>query len=259
MRRPPSFVVLLLAGYVECIVLLLWDVVGGLVVPELPFMVSVVAFVGVAVFGLMILGWALVSPRSWKRWRLVIPALVLGFLVLWYAPGPLFRFGIERFVRRPDLNAFAAEVHRYGPITHMREDGDRPWTLNGNHVARTRAALDSIRKMWYGDDAMLLADVFARDGIDPAVYEDFRGKMHRFHFERLSRSGGYLLLARTRGSGLVYAPEGAPPLVVGGSIDGTRVKIKGRMGRWYQYGCCVQPAAEPNPDTSAAASGGEPE
>jgi len=124
-------------------------------------------------------------------------------------------------------------------------------------VARTRAELDSLRANGYNEDAMLLADVLARDGIDPAVNEDFLRTLRRFHFLHLSLHGDYVLFARTRESGLVYAGPGAPPLVRGGSVPGTGVEIFGaRMGRWSRYGCCA-PRPTIGPDTPVDSSAGD--
>lgn len=230
MRRPPSIVVLLLAGYVECILLTLWDALGGLILPPLPFIVRFAAFWGAPFFGFLIFLWALQAPRSWPRWRIVAAAGVIGLLVLAFVPGVLFDYGLSRFVRRPDLNAFAAQAHRYGRIASMREDDDRPWTLNGTHIARTRIELDSIRGLWYGKDAMLLSDVLARDSIDPAVYEDYRQRLRGFHLNMLTVDGDYVRLARSRELDLVYAaPGAAPPSPSARPIGGA----SGGGGRWY--------------------------
>ena len=233
MRRPPSIVVLLLVGYVECIVIALWDTVDGLILPPLPSILTLVSVFGAPFFGFLIFLWALRSPKSWRRWGIVASAGVLGILTFSLVSGPLARHGIERFVQRPDLNAFAAEVHRYGRITSMREDDDRPWTLNGTRVARTRVELDSLQREFDGKEAMMLSDVLARDSIDPAVYEGFRRKLQRFRFDLLRRDGDYVRLARIREITLVHAAPGAPPPSRTAKPVGGATAAGDSLGRWY--------------------------
>lgn len=224
---------LLLAGYVECILLALWDAVDGLILPPLPALVRFVAFFGPPFFGFLILLWAAASPRSPRKWGIVAAAGVIGIGILAFVPGVLFGYGISRFVQRPDLNAFVADARRYGRITSMREDEDRPWTLNGIRVARTRAELDSLHRQWDGGDAMLLSDVLARDGIDPAVYEDARRRLRSFHFNLLRLDGPYVRLGRTRGLQLVYAAPGAPPPWASARPIGPATVAGARVGLWY--------------------------
>lgn len=232
MRRPPSIVVLLLACYVESIAIALWDVVDGLILPPLPGILTIVSVLGAPFFGFLIFAWAFRSPKSWRRWGIVGSAGVLGIVFFALVSGPLSRYGFSRFVQRPDLNAFAAQVHRYERITSMLEGDERPWALNGTRVVLTRGELDSLRRS-FDEDAMLLADVLARDSIDPAVYEGYRRALRGFHFTLLRREGDYVHVGRRREFTLVHAAPGAPPPtpdakpIVGGAAAGDS------LGRWY--------------------------
>lgn len=233
MRQPPSIIVLLLAGYVECILLTLWDAVGGLILPPLPFIVRFAAFWGAPFFGFLIFLWALQAPRSWRRWRIVAAAGVIGLLVLAFVPRVLFDYGLSRFVRRPDLNAFVADVHRYRRITSIRAVGEDFSALNGTRVARTRIELDSLREQWDGKDAMLLSEVLARDSIDPAIYGAYRHTLRDLHLTTLTLEGDYVRLGRSRELSLVHAlPGAAPPSATARPIDGGK-EGDVSMSRWY--------------------------
>lgn len=250
----PRGIVAILAGYAACVVFSLWDVVDGLILPHLPWWISLLAFFGAPGLGAVILLWALVRPKSWERWRIAIPAVLLGVLILWLVPPPLYRWGISRFVQRRDLNEYAVRVHAYRQITSLWEENGAIWALNGTRIAHTAAERDSARR-WYDRDDMLLPDVLARDSVDPRVAEELLRGLQRFRFQRLSRNGDFVLFARGRDFGLVYAGQGAPPLAVGGSLPRTGVRITARMGRWYEYVCCVHEATVGPPDTVAADTG----
>lgn len=248
MARLHPFVTFLLLGFAASILGLLWDVVDGLILPPLPG-IGFLSFLSGLACGGAILLWALASPKSWARWRVAVPTLLLGFLIVWFVPGPLLRLAISHFLQRRDLNEFAAQVHAYGRITVMWAPGESSEWLNGSRVARNRAELDSLRNEPYVEDAMLLADVFARDSIDPGFYEDFGRKLRRFHLRRLSLHGDYVLFARSRDDGFVYAGQGAPPLAPRGTVPGTGVVVWGRRGRWYRYYCCPHPYTSEPQDT----------
>jgi hypothetical protein len=235
-------VVLMFAGVAVSVLLWLIHWAGGLYVPPY-WLGGLWGLLGAGGFGVLILAWALRRPKSWRRWRIAAPVLLLGFGAFCLPVEPMDDFANARFLRRADLNAFADRARRYGPITGMWEGEDRPFQVNGTRVAHTRAGADSVAR-WYAGDVGVLADVLARDGIDPAVYEDFRRQMKRFHFWRLETEDGYVRLAQTRGCGLVQAPPDAPILRPGGRVPGGGVVVE-RRGRWYT--CRYEPQPAPTP------------
>jgi len=227
-------VVLLFVTYATSIVLWLAAHAARLYLPPMWFGYTA-GFVGACAFGALILAWALRSPRSWTRWQVAAPSLLLGILLVWNAPAPLERLGTERFLRRKDLNAFAARVQEYGRIgsMQMHDDEDR---LNGSVVRETPAQSDRQKlTVTIGGNFGLLENVLARDRIEPAVYEEFRGMLRRFHFRGLEQQGDYVLFARTRDGGLMYAAPHAPLLQRGDTVPGTLTEAGERWGRWYFY------------------------
>lgn len=194
---------------------------------------SYFAFLAAPVFGFAILCWALRAPKSWTRWRSLLAALALRVLAFSDAPFAVARLSSDRYLRRADLNAFAARVHANGRITQMWEWPGEGFThqINRTVVRRPRAELDSVRPWMQKGRPMLLADVLARDSIDPAVLEDFGRNMHRFHIIGIEVHSGHTLLRRDRDGGLLYAPSGLPPL----RLLGTFAQIRHATGPWYFY------------------------
>jgi hypothetical protein len=231
--RHPA-VVILFAGYAISILLWLYDQIGGLYLPPMTTS-GLLGFLGIPAFGALILLWALLSERSWKRWRIVVPALLLGALAFSDASRPLRRMSTARYLQRQDLNAFAAQVHAYGRISEMWEWEEFTHSLNGTVVRRTRAEFDSIPSHLAHGKPALLADVLSRDSIAAPVYEDFRRKLRRFHLQSIMLRGDYVLFRRGRGSGLLYATPHAPPLERGKKLPGTDVVIGNRVGQWYFF------------------------
>jgi hypothetical protein len=221
-------------GYAASVLLWLADLSAGLSRPLVTWW-ALCGFLGILITGFLIFLWVLRSPGSWRRWSAAASALVLGVLILEFVPPPLIRLNDSRFLRRRDVNEFATQVHEYGRIRKMWEWPEGyTHSLNGTIVRRTRAELDSLGSDW-GSNRALLADVLARDSIDPAVYEDFRRKLRRFHLETISIEGDYVLFARTRDWGLVHARKGAPPLRSGMEVPGTNAVVERAEGQWYYY------------------------
>jgi hypothetical protein len=119
-RTRKSLLAILFFLYGASVLLWFVEVAGGLYLPP-RWSWGLLGFLGIFVFGFSIVVWALLSPRSWARWRIVGLALLLGALALWADLGVLTRLSDERFLQRPDLNAFAARLHAYGRISEMRE------------------------------------------------------------------------------------------------------------------------------------------
>lgn len=240
-RLRSGLIVVLFLVYGVSILLWLVDRASGLYLPS-HWPGGFFAFFGIPVFGFSIFVWALLSPRSWARWRLAGPALLLGALALWSDVGLLRRRSNERFLQKPELNAFAAQIHAYGRISQMWEWPEGfTHSLNGTVVRRTSAELDSLPS-WLAKDreTALLAEVLARDSIDAAVYEDMRQKLRRFHLQSINVHGDYVLLRRSRDGGLVYATRGAPALESGKTLPGTGWVIGDRIGQWYFIWCCAK-------------------
>lgn len=233
MPRVRRLTLLVFLSYAAGILLWLADLSAGLYLPVVTWW-GLYGFLGVLISGFLILLWVLRSPRSWPRWRAAACALLLGILVLWVVPPPLVRLNNARFLQRRDLNEFATQVHEYGRIREMVEWEPYTHALNGTVVRRTRAELDSVRSRGKCNPA-LLADVLARDGIDPAVYGDVRRKLRGFHLFSISVRGDYVLFGRYRDGGLVHARKGAPPLQSGTEVPGTNAVVGDRQGQWYFY------------------------
>ncbi|HEX8211926.1 MAG TPA: hypothetical protein VF584_17250 [Longimicrobium sp.] len=226
---------LMFVGYAASVLLWLADLSSGLYRPVVTWW-ALCGSLGIMITGFLIFLWVLRSPRSWGRWSAAASALVLGVLILEVVPPPLVRLNNSRFLQRRDLNEFATQVHEYGRIRKMWEWPEGyTHSLNGTIVRRTRAELDSIGTERWGSNRALLADVLARDSIDPAVYEDFRRKLRRFHLEMISIEGDYVLFSRSRDGGLVHAKKGAPPLRSGMVVPGTHAVVENAHGQWYYY------------------------
>lgn len=234
MPRARPVVILLFAGYTVSILLWLYNRIGRLYLPPMTAS-GFLSFLGIPAFGALILLWALLSARSWKRWRIAVPALLLGVLAFSDAPRPLMRMSDARFLQRQDLNEFAAQVHAYGRISEMWEWEEFTHSLNGTVVRRTRAEIDSIPSRLSSGEPALLADVLARDSIAAPVYEDFRRKLRRFHLQSIRLHGDYALFRRSRDGGLLYATPHARPLERGKTLPGTGVVIGDRVGQWYLW------------------------
>lgn len=225
-------VALLFVGYAAAVLLCLVHWGSGLYEPR--WFLGWVAPLWLCGFGGLLFAWGCRGGVRRGRWRVAVPTLLLGALAVWFLPPPLARLSSDHFVRRPDLAAFAAEVQRHGRITSMWEEDD-VHELNHARIVDTPRQADSLRR--HGDfregDARLLADVLARDGIDPAVYRNARWRMRGFHFERLQVVGHYVLLGERRRWTRVYARPGTPPLQPGDAVPRTRVRVGTRRGQWY--------------------------
>jgi hypothetical protein len=233
--RVRRLTLLVFVGYAASVLLWLADLSAGLYRPPVTWW-ALCGSLGILITGFLIFLWVLRSPRSWRRWSAAAAALVLGVLVLEFVPPPLIRLNDSRFLRKPDLNEFATQVHEYGRIRQMWEWPEGyTHSLNETVVRRTRAGLDSIGTERWGSNRALLADVLARDSIDPAVYEDFRRKLRRFHLQTISIEGDYVLFARSRDGGLVHARKGAPPLRSGMEVPGSHAVVESAQGQWYYY------------------------
>ena len=151
----------------------------------------------------------LLATRTARSLFLVCVALACGILMARADPH-LWSLERQRWFdkHQRELQAFSDDIIGYRHIWSM-SDG-RGWLnyLNGEHVAYTEAARDSVHS---GQPRRpLLGAVLNRDSIAEVKYYEYRQRLRSLRLTHFARSDARIRFARNRSSGFIYVLPGQP-------------------------------------------------
>jgi hypothetical protein len=171
--------------------------------------------------------WALWPPRRARGWAAGIAVVVgvLAFNFVWPLRAHSDRLYVDR--RLGALHALVADILDYKRIRQMDHDYIRALNGSGFDYPGSSSAPHFKR--------VPLEAIFARDSIDPRVFEDFERRLAELHLMGFWADSAGVTFSRDRDTGLLYRLHDDPPLQPGAPLGNAGRIVRVLAKQWYWY------------------------